>query len=110
MMKTNMELVRANILKAESSENPSLKMHAKSMSRLYARTPFEEAIGEMVRGLALYADAHQQMYQSQVGEDCVLGPEWTQILDGIRGLLNGESGNLDCGSLDSLLCALKRFN
>ena len=51
-----------------------------------------------------YAVRHQQRYDSRVGSDYVLGPEWAAIGAALRGLLNGELGRLDGGTLDGILC------
>ncbi len=50
-----------------------------------------------------YARLHQGRYESGIGEDGVLGPQWAAIGSAIRGLLNGETGRLDCGSLDTVI-------
>lgn len=65
--------------------------------------PFESAIVHMLEAWARYADDHRARYESPIGEDYVLGPEWRDIGLGIRGLLNGETGRLDCGTLDGFI-------
>ena len=65
-------------------------------------------IVRMIQSLADYADAHRELYGSGIGEDYVLGPEWANMVQGCRGLLNGETGQLDCGTLDGLLCDMLR--
>lgn len=50
-----------------------------------------------------YAERHQAQYESTIGEDGALGVEWAQIGRGILGLLNGETGRLDCGTLDTII-------
>ena len=56
----------------------------------------------MIRALALYADMHAERFESPLGEDYVLGPAGLDMLKGLRTLLNGELGGLDCGTLDTL--------
>ena len=51
-----------------------------------------------------YASAHARRFESPIGEDYVLGPAWARWGFAIRELLNGETGNLDCGTLDTILC------
>lgn len=63
----------------------------------------ERGVVYMLRGWALYADRHRAAYGSKVGDDGVLGEEWEAIGRGIRGLLNGETGRLDCGTLDAFI-------
>jgi hypothetical protein len=57
-----------------------------------------------LNGWLRYADAHHSQYGSGIGRDGVLGPEWVQIGQGLRGLLNGCRGRLDGATLDGLLC------
>jgi hypothetical protein len=63
----------------------------------------ERAIVEMTRAWSDYADKHKVRYESTIGEDGVLGPAWEEIGDALRTLLNGETGNLDCGTMDAFL-------
>lgn len=50
-----------------------------------------------------YAAAHAERFDSPIGDDYVLGPAWAQWGASLRTLLNGETGELDCGTLDSIL-------
>ena len=69
---------------------------------------FERPIYNMIAAWLEYADRHQKLYGSGIGQDGVLGHEWAKIGLGLRGLLNGETGRLDCGTLDGvILGALK---
>lgn len=61
----------------------------------------ERALVHLVQGLHEYARAHCARYESDVGGDGVLGPAFLDIARGVIALLNGESGRLDCGTLDS---------
>jgi hypothetical protein len=65
---------------------------------------YEKAVVEMLSGWLRYADAVQSAWDSSIGNDYVLGPNWAQIGAGLRGLLNGELGRIDAGTLDSILC------
>lgn len=67
------------------------------------KSEFEKAFVEMLSGWLRYADSHAQQYESRIGEDGVLGMYWAQIGAGLRGLLNGELGRFDGGTLDSVL-------
>ena len=64
---------------------------------------FERPIIEMIEAWARYADTHRVRYESPTGNDYVLGPSWAAVGAGIRALLNGDTGRLDCGTLDSFL-------
>ena len=57
----------------------------------------------MIQALANYADAHQARYESPIGQDGVLGPQWEVIGTALLELLNGDLGALDGGTLDGLL-------
>jgi hypothetical protein len=50
-----------------------------------------------------YARAHLRRYESNIGDDGFLGPVWCKWGLALRGLLNGETGDLDCGTLDSII-------
>lgn len=63
---------------------------------------FERCVRDLFIALADYADAHALRYESDLGEDYVLGPAWLDALKSARVLLNGETGRLDCGTLDAL--------
>jgi len=60
----------------------------------------ERPLVALWQAVGQYAEAYEARYGSPIGKDGVLGPNWLAILDGFVGLLNGESGRLDCGSLD----------
>ena len=66
-------------------------------------TNSEGPLISMLRGWLNYADRHYLAYESTIGEDGVLGPEWAKIGASLRELLNGELGRLDGGTLDGVL-------
>lgn len=61
------------------------------------------AVRHLIVGLLGYAHAHKSRYESAIGDDYILGPCWLKIADGLLGLLNGETGNLDCGTMDAAI-------
>lgn len=63
----------------------------------------ERPLVRMLHGWYEYAQVHQDRFQSKIGEDYVLGPQWEAIGDALRTLLNGECGRLDCGTVDAFL-------
>ncbi len=67
------------------------------------RAGHESALVRMISGWQQYAKAHHARYESDIGDDLVIGPHWKDIGVALRGLLNGESGRLDCGTLDGLI-------
>lgn len=72
------------------------------------RPGFERAIVYMLKGWAEYADAHAKRYDSAIGDDGVLGDPWETIGQSIIDLLNGETGRLDCGTLDGVIRRIAR--
>lgn len=101
---------------AEILRNPSFVNHRtgkrtpndtgwqdRHMAALRAPVGFEAAIVSMLAGWATYADQHRARYESRVTDDGVMGDEWTGIGRSILALLNGETGRLDCGTLDGFI-------
>lgn len=67
---------------------------------------FEIPILLALRAIRSYRSFHEQEYGSDISEDYVLGPELAELAQGLRGLLNGQTGRLDCGTIDGYLCEL----
>ena len=63
----------------------------------------ERAIRSMLKGWAGYADAAKARFESPIGEDYVLGPPWEAMGKTIIALLDGITGGLDCGDVDSFI-------
>lgn len=61
------------------------------------------ALARSIQAWLEYAQSHKDHYGSTIGEDYVLGPAWYQWGEALRTLLNGETGELDCGTLDSII-------
>jgi hypothetical protein len=59
----------------------------------------------MREGLLLYGCEYEARYgaDSKLGQDSVLGEAWLDMAHGYLALLNGETGRLDCGTLDGEL-------
>jgi hypothetical protein len=74
------------------------------------RNNFETAMVEMLKGWSKYAEDHKVRYESPIGDDGVLGAYWESMGDALRGLLNGETGRLDCGTLDGFILNTMRDN
>jgi len=76
-------------------------------ARAYASPQGAEiGIVGMIKGWVAYAEDYSERYGSEIGSDYVLGGYWASIGFTIRGLLNGELGNLDGGTLDGILVIL----
>lgn len=57
----------------------------------------------LIKAWAAYADDHMSAYGSGIGEDHVLGNEWADIGYALLGMLNGELGAMDGGTLDRII-------
>lgn len=67
---------------------------------------FELAIVGMLKSLAQYADAHRARYGDTIRTDRIIGEYWQMLGEAVLGLLNGETGRLDCGALDGFIRGL----
>lgn len=70
------------------------------MNKLTRETMFGANIKNIFASLVSYAECHREAYESPIGEDYVIGEYWKQMASGLIGLLNGETGQLDCGEYD----------
>lgn len=65
------------------------------------------AISAMLNALDSYCRAYADEHGCAVGDDGVLGDDGAaEILAGIRALLNGPTGSLDCGRVDAHILEL----
>ena len=64
-------------------------------------TKAEKGILDACSALEAMAGSH-----AAISQDGVLGDCWLKILHGVRGMLNGETGRLDCGTVDGWLVRL----
>jgi hypothetical protein len=62
---------------------------------------FATSIETLLRAWELYAEAHLATYGTPIGSDYVLGAEWVAMGNALLGLLNGELGRLDGGTIDT---------
>jgi len=70
------------------------------------RTPrqgVERALRSIIDGLEEYARGHEAANGSKLSEDYILGEYWISAWSDVRGLLNGDIGRFDGGSLDRRL-------
>jgi len=68
-----------------------------------SKVTLERAMVLMIKGWCLYAEAMKQQLDWNIGDDQVLGDEWFKIGEALRGLLNGDMGRLDGGTLDTII-------
>lgn len=73
---------------------------------LVAPSGYEGAILTMLYGLAQYADAVRASGNDPVGHDHVLGEYWKDSLHAVGGLLDGDTGRLDAGTVSATIGAL----
>ncbi len=64
----------------------------------------ERGILGLIRGWVDYALCHRERYESLIGDDGVLGEYWKDAGSAIKGLLDGDVGRLDCGTLSAYIC------
>ena len=87
---------------AEACEDSSSKGRRNSAETIMGYSTaceFDTPIGEMLRALAKYADHHAKRF-GPLGDDYFLGAAWLDCIKGVRAMLNGETGRLDCGDVD----------
>lgn len=77
--------------------------HSKAADSIQTPRNLPLALGGMIKAWLAYADLHKAAYESGIGEDGFLGPEWAKIGQSLRDLLNGDTGPLDAGTLESAL-------
>lgn len=57
----------------------------------------------MLEGWCKYATEHQNRLGTSISEDYVLGPQWARLGKALHGLLDGETGDLNCGTLSTII-------
>jgi len=71
---------------------------------------FEIIVVNGIAAWALCADLHADAYAAPIGEDGVIGEHWRDWAIALLGLLNGQTGNLDCGTLARFIRTTAREN
>lgn len=94
--KQTLSILRPLILTEGDKTSPWVQQHATASRHRW----HGQAIAQMLRGWSLYAKAHKLRYGSPIAEDGYLGEMWMEIGLALRGLLDGELGGFDGGSLD----------
>ena len=70
----------------------------------FPSTPYEIAIVALCEGIQKYVDAYAQTNNPEDSEMDYLTGDWVgTIIDGVRGMLNGDLGRLDGGTVDGWL-------
>ena len=63
----------------------------------------EAIIRDSIIAWARYGEQHWVLYHSHIGKDGVLGVAFKAMGNALRDMLNGNTGRLDCGTLDKLI-------
>lgn len=63
----------------------------------------EAIVRDNIIAWARYGEQHRMLYHSNIGDDGVLGVAFKSMGMALRYMLNGETGRLDCGTLDKLI-------
>lgn len=93
-------------LDEQAKRNNAINSYASRHVYAWSQSP----IARMLDALALYADDYQKRYDTPLVEDYVLGQYWIESLKGVRGLLNGEIGQLDGAFTDEIIVKLSLNN
>lgn len=56
--------------------------------------------------LQAMAESHEARFETPIGDDYILGDHWKDMAIGLRGMLNGDCGDLDCGTMDEAILKL----
>ena len=70
----------------------------------FPSTPYEIAIVALCEGIQRYVDAYAQTNNPEDSEMDYLTGDWVgNVIEGVRGMLNGDLGRLDGGTVDAWL-------
>jgi hypothetical protein len=61
------------------------------------------SVQQMAESLRRYKVAYERCFGGSIHDDCVIWPYMEDAIHGLRGMLNGETGDADCGKLDKIL-------
>lgn len=75
---------------------------------MFHRNRMERVIEKMYDALYEYADSHRRIYGVSIAHDPYTGAEWLKMWDACRALLTCETGQLNCGAMDTKLLDLRR--
>lgn len=100
--------LQKNITMLESRKNDAwAKIHLEAWRK---PRPDEEPLKLLIVGLSQYGTRHLDRYDSLIGDDCILGPAFHDMVCSVLSLLDGHIGRFDGGTLDSLLRAIAEEN
>ena len=93
----------AKALRAEWDGEEWGKAHIAAMRLRLSPSKPSAGIFHMLTGWIKYADIHHARYETSIGDDTVLGPHWIAIGQAMQGLLDGELGGLDAGTVSTII-------
>lgn len=67
------------------------------------RNAHSTAFLKMFDGWVAYGETHKVEFGRLIGDDHFLGPVWLEIGKNLAQLLNGDTGQLDSGTLDAAI-------
>ncbi len=104
-MKTAFKIAAEHMSKLTAMRAANAMGHFKAMAvaPVEQGKGHEQAVALLLNGLLAYADAHMSEFDTPIGSDGVLGERWHSIASGLLGLLDGECGRLDCGTIDATI-------
>lgn len=80
------------------------------LKTLPKRDEFGHAVSQLVLSVALYADRYYREFNSTLGDDGIMGDAVGDILAGVKTLLNGPTGSLDCASMERAINVIRRHH
>jgi hypothetical protein len=95
------------------SEDKKLVLDMREKEHTYAMSHprgIEAALVLLSDAVQIYATEYKREMGDVVGNDGVIGPSFSELLNGFRGLLVGPSGRLACGYFDTMLRNLAKTN
>ena len=97
-------------LKADTTRIPVSQRSYLERHNAAIRSPraFESPIIRLYMAIERYCADHAARYHSPVGEDAVLGDSVKCLAMALNGLLDGETGRLDAGTVHSAINRLMR--
>lgn len=95
---------------ANAAESMKAQYNRHNAAILNPHPGFEAAMVRMLRGWEQYALAHRKACDAPIGDDGVLGSEWQAVGEALNGLLIGDIGRLDGGTVDSFIRGVMEAN
>lgn len=94
----------------QDAEDESFE-NLEAAASVYNQLAIDERKGilSISHGLTYLGEAYENRFSSSIADDSVLGPAWLDILQGLRTLLNGETGDIDCGKVDGNLVEIAKM-